>query len=1070
MNEKWNLKIKIKLLKMEQFVRIVGSVFLFLLLSSSIYGQITVNVKNQTIKQTLKTIESKSDYKFFYNAKFAELDSKITLNVVNQSVESVMDKLLAGTQLTYEKRDNNQIVLFVKPVVNDTPVLSGEIKKVTGTVVDEQEMPVIGASISEKGTPNGTVTNEKGEFSINVSSNAVLGITYLGYIQQDVSVKNKTLLNIKLQEDIQKLNEVVVVGYGTQTRREITGSVTSVSAKDFNQGFQNTAADLLQGKVAGLTITTGYGEVTYDPQIRLRGVSTLLNDQGPFIVIDNVPGADLSSVAPQDIESISILKDASAAAIYGSRSAGGVILVTTKKGVANQPRISYSGSIGISTLANKPDVMTADQWRNYCATNGIDTSPYDMGANTDWFNEITRTGIEQSHSVSLSGGGTNHTYRGSLTYLRREGVARDNWMERYNSRFQFTQWALNNKLQVGLTGVATNIDSSPSNPTNFLLAYNMLPVYPVKNPDGTWFERRGEYDQGNPVENQTDNTRSNKTNSYYGTLDLSFKPIEGLELKGQLSKSRKSNSYKEYDTASSQAGYRDGGDASQSNSINDMSLMEWTANYHTEFKGNKIEALVGYSWEQDDYTNFWARNRNFLTDVTGANDLGAGRGLRPGDVGSGQNQSRLISFYGRINYSYMERYMLTATIRKDGSSKFGANNKWGTFPSLSAAWDIAQENSVKDIKWLNDLKISVGYGVTGNQSGLDPYLTIALYGSNGTYYDNGSWLTAYKISQNANPDLKWERTGMLNLALDFSLFDERLGGRLEWYNKKTSDMLYSYPVPTPPYLYSEMMANVGDMQNKGVEFTLDAGIIRTKDFKWDISLNLAHNANKITRLSNAVYKTNSILIGSQDWRGSNDGTTHIVKVGYPIGQFYGLKYEGLDKDGNYIFYNKDGKGAIKEPGDYTYIGNAFPSLTYGINNSFTYKRFDLSFFLRGTHGNDVLNAPRLEHAQRGFLPGSNALNDPLVTTLNQGARYSSLYVEDGSFLRLDNMSLGFRPNALKGNMRIYLTAQNLFVITKYKGLDPEVPIDLEDGLAPGVDQREFVPKARTFSIGLDLSF
>jgi iron complex outermembrane receptor protein len=387
---------------------------------------------------------------------------------------------------------------------------------------------------------------------------------------------------------------------------------------------------------------------------------------------------------------------------------------------------------------------------------------------------------------------------------------------------------------------------------------------------------------------------------------------------------------------------------------------------------------------------------------------------------------------------------------------------------VSAAWNISQEDFLKDSQWLNDLKFRIGYGVMGNQSGLDPYLTLALYGSNGTYYDNGSWLTAYKISQNANPDLKWERTGMLNIGLDFSVLNNRLGGRLEWYDKRTSDMLYTYPVPTPPYMYPDMMANVGDMQNTGVELSLTAGIVRSKDFDWDLSLNLAHNQNKITRLSNDVYKSESILIGSVFWRGGN-ATTNILEVGRPVGQFYGLQSTGLNANGNYVFVDQDGDGEITEPGDYAYIGNAQPELTYGINNAFTYKRFDFSFFLRGVLGNDVLNLPRLSYAQSGFLPGANALNDPLTSTLKEAPRYSSLYIEDASFLRLDNMSLGYRFNAWNG-MRIYATAQNLFVITKYKGLDPEVPIDANNGLAPGVEPREFYPKARTFSVGLNLTF
>lgn len=854
-----------------------------------------------------------------------------------------------------------------------------------------------------------------------------------------------------------------------QEAKRITGSITNVTTEDFNQGLNRTAADLLQGKVAGLMVNSGSGDVTSNSTIQLRGMSTLQKDQGPLIVIDNVPGADMSTVSPQDIESISILKDASSAAIYGSRSAGGVILITTKKGLASKPTIAYTGAFGVSTLANKPNLLTADQWRTYTSTTpGKDGKDFDMGAHTDWFKEITRTGIQQDHNVSLSGGGSHHNYRGSLSYMQRDGIARDNSLSRYNARFQFSQRALEDRLKVNITGVATVTDNAPSNGANFLLAYNMIPVRPVKLEDGSWFDTR-EYDQGNPVRNQTENKRVNRINNFYGTADISYAIIEGLEVKALLAKNRNTEDESIYNSIGSQAGYNNGGFAQRIGRLRDKNLMEWTANYSAQINKHKINALIGYSWEEENYEEHQVSTRGFISDLAGANDLASGQNLNPGDATSEKNQSRLISFYARANYSFNERYMLTATVRRDGSSKFGVNNKWGTFPSVSAGWNITQESFMKEIKWLNDLKLSVGYGITGNQSGLDPYTTRELYGTGGVYYDNGAWMPSYKISQNANPDLKWEQTGMLNIGLDFSVLNSRLSGRIEWYDKRTSDMLYSYPVPTPPYLYGEIMANVGDMKNQGIELSLNADAIRTKNFDWSISLNLAHNENEVTRLSNEVYSTDRILIGGVFIRGGSSSGTHILEEGRPIGQFYGLVCKGLDENGRYIMVDKDGDGEISDPADYDYIGSSQPKLTYGITNSFRYKNFDLSFFLRGTLGNDVLNATRMSYAQSGFLPGTNALDDPLTYTLTEVPRYSNYYLENGSFMRLDNLTVGYKIKALNG-IRVYLTAQNLFVITKYKGLDPEVPIDAEDGLTPGIEPREFYPKARTFSIGLNLNF
>jgi iron complex outermembrane receptor protein len=416
--------------------------------------------------------------------------------------------------------------------------------------------------------------------------------------------------------------------------------------------------------------------------------------------------------------------------------------------------------------------------------------------------------------------------------------------------------------------------------------------------------------------------------------------------------------------------------------------------------------------------------------------------------------------------------MVTATIRRDGSSKFGANHKWGWFPSASAAWGISQEAFMEDVKWVSDLKLRAGWGVTGNQDGLSPYKTLELYGSSGKYYDNGKWLTAYKINQNANPDLKWEETSMLNIGLDFQLFKGRLGGTIEWYSKQTTDMLYTYNVPSPPYLYRSMMANVGDMSNKGIEVLLNFDAIKTKNFSWNTTLNLAHNKNEVTRLSNDQFTTDRIYAGDAWVRGGSGGTTHVVEEGYPIGQFYGWQCEGI-KDGKYILKDMNDDGQISED-DRTYIGDAQPDLTFGWNNSFRYKNIDFSFFFRGSIGQKVMNHVRMAYAQSGGLIGANALNDPLTYELKEVPKYCSYYIEDGSFVRLDNVTLGYTFNTKNigwlQKARIYATGQNLFLITGYKGLDPETNVGRNDGLAPGVEDREFYPKARTFTFGVNLTF
>lgn len=950
---------------------------------------------------------------------------------------------------------------------------------VSGTVKDTAGDLLIGVTVQVQGTSIGTVTDADGRFVLqNVPSSSSLEISYVGMQTVVMPVDGRTNLDIVLREDTEILDELVVIGYGTQRRREITGSVTNVSAENFNKGVARDAADLLQGKVAGLNITTPSGDVTVGSRIRLRGVSTLQNDQGPFVVIDGIPGGDLQTVAPQDIESISVLKDASSAAIYGSRSAGGVILITTKRGSGVRTMVSYDGYMAVSTLANKPDLLTADEWRAYARETERDASVYDRyNANTDWFDEITRAGITQNHGVSLSGGGSSNNYRASFNYLNREGVVRDNDLERFNFRFQLQQRAINDQLRIGLTGSATMGEWNEANRYNFVLAYNMLPVYPVKLDNGEWFDSR-DYDQGNPVRNQTYNQDVRKNIHFYGAGDISFTIFDGLDIKTTLYKDRHTEERSQYLHSETQAGRNDGGYALRENKIWDKTLMEWTLDYTTTFgvsDRHRLNALAGYSWEENEYSFLKAANRNFTTDLLGANNLESGQGLRPNDVGSAKNMSRLISFFARAHYAYDERYMITATLRRDGSSKFGANHKWGIFPSVSAAWGISQESFMENVNWLNDLKFRVGYGVTGNQAGLDPYKTLQLYGTSGTYYDNGAWLTAYKISQNANPNLKWEETAMFNIGLDFLLFNDRVNGTIEWYDKRTKDMLYTYRVPTPPYLHSDMMANVGDMKNTGVELALNIEAIRTRDFNWNTSLTLAHNRNEITRMSNDVYTTSRIMVGDAWVRGGSGRTTHVIEEGYPVGQFYGPEYVGISDDGKYIFLNKEGQEVNSVTAeDYTYIGSAQPDLTYGWNNQFNFKSWDLSFFFRGTLGNKVLNMGRMTYGHPGYLIGANALNDPLIYQLKVVPEYSSLYVEDASHLRLDNFALGYTFNTNGVNWldraRVYVTGQNLFVLTNYKGLDPEVDENRNNGLAPGVEDREYYPKARTFSVGISLTF
>ena len=957
---------------------------------------------------------------------------------------------------------------------------------IKGTVVDENGEPVIGANVLVKGTTNGTITDMDGNYVINVENmkNVVLQVSYVGYNSIEEAVKGRNNVPIKLESSVVNLGEVVAIGYGTQTRKEITGSVANVSEENFNKGVTRDASDLLQGKVAGLTITSGSGDVTRNSQIQLRGTSTLQNDQGPMIVIDGVPGGDMSTVSPTDIESISVLKDASSAAIYGSRAAGGVILITTKRGSGSKTQVNYDGYVTASTVSNKPDMLNAQEWRDANKELGNDISLYDgYTADTDWFDEMLRTGISQNHSLSLSGGTSKSNYRASYTYMDRKGIARDNWMKRHSFRFQFQQRALNDKLRIGLTGSTTLTDMQMPFADDYILAYNMLPVYPVYNEDGSYFEDANHnYDQGNPVQNQDQNYKKRSNIYFYGQGDIQYTIIEGLTAKVNLYKSRYSSDYSEWQDPRNSRGDDNNGLAIRQSRTWDRELMEWTANYNKAFgsdEQHKIDAIIGYSWETNKYADQYSKATDFAINSMGADNMQTGNLLKIGNVTSSRNEYKLISLFARAHYSYLEKYMITATVRRDGSSKFGANHKWGTFPSVSAAWGISQESFMEDIDWVNDLKLRAGYGVTGNQDGLQPYKSLELYEASGTYYSNGSQLTAFKVSQNANPDLKWEQTAMLNIGLDFTLFDNRLNGTVEWYNKKTSDMLYTYKVPTPTYVYDKIAANVGDMSNKGIEILLNLDVIRNKNFTWNTSINLAHNKNKITRLSNELYSTDRVYVGDPWIRGASGVTSHVVEEGYPVGQFFMLKCNGIDENGKFIIEDINGDGQITDD-DRTYCGDTQPDLTYGWNNTFSWKNWDASFFIRGTIGNKVLNNPVAAYGNNTYISGANAMKNDNLLTMRENSRVCSYYIEDASFARLDNMSIGYTFNTKKidwlEKARVYVAAQNLFVITGYTGLDPEVEIfrgeasDADAGLSPGIEPRNYMPKARSFTFGVNLTF
>lgn len=932
---------------------------------------------------------------------------------------------------------------------------------VSGTVYDPQGAALAGVSVVESGTANATITDDGGQFTLLVTPGSTLEFSYLGYATQTAAAGSSPI-TITLQEEATELEgvEIVSVGYGTMKRKDLTGAISTVSEKDLVKGVITSTEQALQGRVAGLTVLQGTGDPSSGSSLRLRGGTSLTASNNPLIVVDGIPGVDINIVQPSDIKSIDILKDASATAIYGSRGANGVIIITTKSGLKTST-FNYSSYAAVAYASNNIDMLSADQWRGYVRDNNI-TDAVDYGGNTNWQKELQQTSFSQQHVLSLSSSSEKGGMRSSISYLNNEGIIRTTGLERLSANVAGYQYVLDKTLKFD-AGLFTNIDKwNPLDYRIFERAFNLNPTIPVRDANGEYTFVGGTLYE-NPVEimnNRTANNKRNRVMGYFKTeasIFNDFKAAVNLSLEHNA---LKTNVYKP--SYAVLEGQTENGYGQKTYGEYTNAQLEAYLNYSKTIGEHSINALAGYSYLQNDYEGFGAQRSGFETDLFGYNNLGAGYNYRIGDVYSYKGKSNLVSFYGRANYSYNSKYMFTGTIRRDGSSRFGANNKWGVFPSASVAWKINAEDFMAATSgWLSNLKLRAGYGVTGNQDGIGEYKSLSILGvGQDSYYDptTGNWSLAYSPTQNPNPDLKWESTKQLNIGLDFGLFD-RVNGSLEIYDKKTEDLLYTYQVPQPPYLVGTMLANVGTMSNKGVELTLNADIVNNDAFTWTSTLTLAHNKQKIEKLSNQVYETDIIQSGSlHGLSGMSNQFSQIIAEGYPVGTFWGKKYLGMDEDGQFILSEEDQA-----------IGNVQPDLTMGINMNFTYKKFDLGVSGYGMFGQKVLNATNMMLYTNNRLPAYNVPDDFLSSGITSAPTYSSYWIEDASFFRLQTVTVGYTiPFKRDGSsLRLYVTGQNLAVFTNYKGTDPEVD---NTGLAtPGIDRFNNYPRPTTISFGLNFN-
>ncbi len=959
-------------------------------------------------------------------------------------------------------------------------------KTVSGSVVDETGAPVIGAGVVLQGASNvGTVTNENGQYSLAVPGNdSVLEFSCIGYATQNITVGGRSVIDVVLAEDSNMLNELVVIGYGTQRKGDVTSAVASVKADDFNAGAILDAGDLITGKVAGLTIANGSGDPSATSTIRLRGVISLEGSSTPLVLVDGVEGS-LSTVAPESIESIDVLKDASAAAIYGTRGANGVILITTKNGTRNENvSVSYSGYASLSNVTRNLEFMSAADVRaGY-------TDLEDKGYDTDWVSEITRTAFSHNHNINISGGLKNTTFYADFTYRDTQGTIIDTYNESLNLNAGISQWLFNDILKIGIDIQSRQRKSDVTNSTS---AYHQAilrnPTEPVKNEDGSYYENLSASNYYNPVALIKAREGSNKGQQTRLTGNITVEPIKNwqtnLKMARVNSESVTDLFRNEYDYQNINNGYTGQGTLSHSNSVQD--LLELTSKYNLNIDKHRLEVLAGYSYQYDDYKYFSAYNRDFPTYFFGTNNMGTGRALKEGNasISSSRTDSKLIGFFGRISYGYDNRYNVLASFRREGSSKFGDNNKWGNFPSISAGWNIQNEDFMQEFSWLEELKLRAGWGVTGVIPG-DSYMSLTRYNFGGYYYSNGSWLPGLTVASNPNPNLKWEKSSEINVGLDGSFLEGRVGFSLDVYKKVTSDMLYWYSVPTPPNLYDQTLANVGKMTNKGIELAINGIPVKTKDFQWNVNMTFSHNDNKLNSLSNDLYETDNYQYNS-GFGNYSSAVTHRMEVGKRVDLWYGPKAVGVSENGKWMILNQETGEAeeyvVSMDNNDTYrqvLGHALPDLYFGMNHTFRYKGFDLNLQFTGQFGFKILNESRVEYESYYFTQ-YNHLKSLLDAPFSDGntlsrnmnsKQWTSAHLENGDFLKLKNMSLGYtfdlKHNPYISSARVYLSATNLFTITGYSGLDPE--LSNSDMWYFGHESSTRYPTVRTFTLGVNLKF
>ena len=914
------------------------------------------------------------------------------------------------------------------------------------------------------------LTDVDGTFSIKAKDGETIVVSYLGYDDYTFTAAGQTDLAVILPLSANTvLNEAVAIGYGKTTKKEVTGSVVSLKSDDFDKGAFTSAAGMLQGKVAGLTITNpNGGDPNASFEILLRGANTLSAGQGPLIIIDGVVGADMRTINFQEVESMDVLKDGSAAAIYGTRGTNGVIIITTKRAKSGTTSVEYDGQVSVQTVRSRATPMTADEFK-YAVENYKPAASGSLyGYETDWFEEVTRTPISHKHNLSIAGGSEKFSHRTVLNIEKNQGMLQKNDSDKYLIKTNIHQEALEGWLTFDYNLSYVKRQYSGSRTGIFRQAFMHNPTEPVYDEtdkvNGGYFTIGG-MDYYNPVAmlNERESTTDIDHINANGRATLNILPVKGLKWDNFVS-----FGVERYESMDYKSRYYPGatglkGQAEISNSKSTDIQYESTLQYSNKFGKHSVQGVAGYAYQQLGYNSSSMYNYGYDVDFFGANNIGAGSALKNGQasMSSSRESSKYVAFFARAMYNYDEKYLASISVRYDGSSRFGANNKWAAFPAVSLGWRISQEEFLKDVQWIDELKLRAGFGMTGNQD-FSNYQSIMRVKPEGFFYYNGAWTSTYVPSSNANPDLQWEKKSEYNVGLDFGFLGGRIFGNIDYYYRYTSNLLYNYDVPVPPYDYDTLFTNVGEISNSGIEITVGGIPVQTKDFEWNSNLVFAMNKNKLISFSNEEFQGQEYRTA---WLSTPLGAySQRLIEGQSIGAFYGPTFVGFKASGAQKLENESEK-------DWAYLGSAYPDFTLGWSNSFSYKNFSLSATLRGSFGGKVFNQMRGIYENITNLGLQNVLASWLDEPEYTGkVAYSSRYLEDATYVKLDNVTASydfkFDSKYIKG-LRLFVTGQNLACITKYSGVDPEVSLT---GLAPGIEGTSYYPRTRVFTLGVNLKF